>query len=72
MSFQRRLESRGKHVSRIESSRALKEGSSEGPAPSEGRGVWGCPPDIIFSPFLARKGWAAYMGRTGIGRKAFS
>jgi hypothetical protein len=47
-------------------------------------GVWGCPPDlgvspgIIFPPssvgrlFLARKGKAAHLGRTGIGRKGFS
>ncbi|HUV44855.1 MAG TPA: NAD(P)-dependent oxidoreductase [Dehalococcoidales bacterium] len=31
-----------------------------------------CPPDTIISPFLARKGKAAHLGRTGVGRKGFS
>ena len=51
-----------------------------GPASSERHpllaGVWGCPPGIIFppsaeGPFLARKGKAAHLGRTGIVEKVF-
>ena len=43
-----------------ESWQAAEKGESRGGAHSDGpaplAGVWGCPPDIIFPPFLARKG----------------
>ena len=42
----------------------LNKGSKEGPKPPLA-GVWGCPPDIIFSPFLGRKALPGQEGEGG-------